>query len=32
MEQDKPIVVFNAMKADNFARLVAGETIGTKIS
>jgi uridylate kinase len=32
MEQHKPIVVFNAMKADNFARLVAGETIGTRIS
>lgn len=32
MEQHKPIVVFNAMKTDNFARLVAGETIGTTIS
>jgi uridylate kinase len=32
MEQHKPIVVFNAMEADNFARLVAGETIGTRIS
>jgi uridylate kinase len=32
MEQHKPIVVFNAMKPDNFARLVAGETIGTTIS
>lgn len=32
MEQHKPIVVFNCMKPDNFARLVAGETIGTKIS
>lgn len=32
MEQHKPIVVFNAMKADNFARIVAGDNIGTKIS
>jgi uridylate kinase len=32
MEQHKPIVVFNAMKTDNFARLAAGETIGTTIS
>jgi uridylate kinase len=32
MEQHKPIVVFNAMEPDNFARLVAGESIGTKIS
>jgi uridylate kinase len=32
MEQHKPIVVFNAMKPDNFARLIAGESIGTKIS
>jgi uridylate kinase len=32
MEQHKPIVVFNCMKPDNLARLVAGETIGTKIS
>lgn len=32
MEQHKPIVVFNAMKPDNFARLIAGEAIGTKIS
>ncbi len=32
MEQHKPIVVFNAMTPDNFARLVAGETIGTRIS
>jgi uridylate kinase len=32
MEQHKPIVVFNAMKDDNLVRLIAGETIGTKIS
>jgi uridylate kinase len=32
MEQHKPIVVFNAMEPNNFARLVAGEAIGTKIS
>lgn len=32
MEQNKPIVVFNAMQPDNFARLVSGEIIGTKIS
>ncbi|HVA11442.1 MAG TPA: UMP kinase [Candidatus Dormibacteraeota bacterium] len=32
MEQHKPIVVFNCMQPDNFVRLVAGETIGTKIS
>jgi uridylate kinase len=32
MEQHKPIVVFNAMEPDNLTRLVAGESIGTKIS
>jgi uridylate kinase len=32
MEQHKPIVVFNAMEPDNFAKLVSGENIGTKIS
>lgn len=32
MEQNKPIVVFDAMKPDNFAKVVAGETIGTMIS
>ncbi|MFI5270497.1 MAG: UMP kinase [Candidatus Saccharimonadales bacterium] len=32
MEQHKPIVVFNAMKPDNFSKLVAGENVGTKIS
>jgi uridylate kinase len=32
MEQHKPIVVFNCMTPDNLVRLVAGETIGTKIS
>jgi uridylate kinase len=31
MEQNKPIVVFDAMKADNFAKLVSGEAIGTTI-
>jgi len=32
MEQHKPIVVFNAMQADNFVKLVSGENVGTKIS
>lgn len=32
MEQNKPIVVFDAMKPDNFAKIVAGETVGTRIS
>jgi len=32
MEQHKPIVVFNAMEPDNLSRIVAGETVGTKIS
>jgi uridylate kinase len=32
MEQNKPIVVFDAMKADNFAKVAAGEDVGTKIS
>ena len=32
MEQNKPIVVFDAMVPDNFLKLVSGETIGTKIS
>ena len=32
MEQHKPIVVFNAMEPNSFARLVAGESVGTKIS
>jgi len=32
MEQTKPIVVFDAMQPDNFARVVAGEDIGTFIS
>lgn len=31
MEQHKPIVVFDAMKPDNFAKIVAGETVGTLI-
>jgi uridylate kinase len=32
MEQQKPIAVIDAMKPDNFAKLVAGEPIGTLIS
>ena len=32
MEQHKPIAVFDAMKPDNFAKLVAGEPVGTMIS
>lgn len=32
MEQHKPIVVFDAMKADNFSKIVAGESVGTMIS
>jgi len=32
MEQHKPIVVFNAMEADNLTRIVSGENVGTKIS
>jgi uridylate kinase len=32
LEQKKPIVVFDAMKPDNFAKIVAGENVGTKIS
>jgi uridylate kinase len=32
MEQNKPIVVFDAMKPDNFAKIVAGELVGTTIS
>ncbi len=31
MEQNKPIVVFDAMKPDNFARAVSGEPVGTII-
>jgi len=31
MEQHKPIVVFDAMKPDNFANVVAGQAVGTKI-
>jgi uridylate kinase len=31
-EHNKAIVVFDAMKPDNFAKLVAGEEVGTKIS
>jgi uridylate kinase len=32
MEQNKPIIVFDAMKPDNFAKIVAGQTEGTTIS
>ena len=32
MEQQKPIAVFDVMKDDNFAKLVAGEPVGTTIS
>lgn len=32
MEQGKPIVVFDAMKPDNFLKVVSGETVGTVIS
>jgi uridylate kinase len=32
MEQNKPIVVFDAMKPDSFSKIVAGESIGTLIS
>jgi uridylate kinase len=32
MEQNKPIIVFDALKPDNFAKAVAGEAIGTSIS
>ena len=32
MEQAKPIVVFDAMKPDNFTKIVAGQPVGTKIS
>jgi uridylate kinase len=32
MEQNKPIVVFDAMKPDNFAKIVAGQPEGTMIS
>jgi len=32
MEQDKPIVVFDVMKAGNLAKVVAGESVGTLIN
>jgi uridylate kinase len=32
MEQQKPVVVFNAMQPDNLAKIVAGESVGTFIS
>jgi uridylate kinase len=32
MEQHKPIVVFDAMQADNFLKIIQGEDIGTKIA
>ena len=31
MEQGKPIVVFDAMKPDNFLKVVCGEPVGTMI-
>lgn len=32
MEQNMPIVVFDALKADNLLKLCLGETVGTRIS
>jgi uridylate kinase len=32
MEHNKPIIIFDAMQPDSFRRLVAGETVGTRIS
>jgi len=32
MEQQKPIVVFDVMKPDNLAKVVAGEAVGTTIN
>lgn len=32
MEQKKPIIVFNPLDKGNFARIVAGESVGTTIS
>jgi len=32
MEQHKPIVVFDAMKPDNFMKVIQGEAVGTQIS
>lgn len=32
MEQNMPIVVFDALKADNLLKLCRGETVGTRIS
>lgn len=32
MEQNKPIVVFDAMQPDSFAKIIAGETVGTFIN
>src|SRR5579884_1255984 len=32
MEQQKPIVVFDAMKPDNFMKVIQGEAVGTQIS
>jgi uridylate kinase len=32
MEHELPVIVFDAMTADNIKRLVAGEAVGTKIS
>ncbi len=32
MEQKMPVIVFDPMKPDNFARIIAGEIVGTKVS
>ncbi len=32
LEHNKPIVVFDAMKVDNLAKIIAGEDVGTQIS
>jgi len=32
MEQNMPFIVYDAMKADNLAKLLAGETVGTIVS
>jgi uridylate kinase len=32
MEQSKPIAVFDAMKPDNFLKIIQGESVGTKIA
>jgi uridylate kinase len=32
MEQHMPLVVFNAMQADNILKVAQGQSVGTKIS